>query len=272
MDIDPTSRIDLPLDDIISREKSRGRGRGRGRGRDARGGRGPRPAPVYRPNTFGRPRGAPSRARVSRGRVSTQRSFQSAQTTSQLSNSFSFALPRAAMDQEDTVPPLPSSVSSQPIWKHDRFTGYGDNKKGIFSRLTPSQDTEGAKLLISNLRYDVNEGDLKALFSEFGSIQNVQIKYDRSGRSLGEAEVTYLRKADAVVAQKTRNGDKIDGQAMQITLLVNKTNTSSNGTPNFFVRRRLESGGIGNTYTRPRREGVRGGSRGGYAGRARRTQ
>jgi len=109
--------------------------------------------------------------------------------------------------------------------------------------LTPnatSSGTEagGVRLLISNLKYDVNENDLRALFSEFGSITNVQIKYDRSGRSLGEAEVTFSRKADAVTAQKARNGDKIDGQPMDIVLLVVNGANSNSNNPSFFVKRR----------------------------------
>eukprot|EP01099_Mayorella_cantabrigiensis_P009053 TRINITY_DN974_c0_g1_i1.p1 TRINITY_DN974_c0_g1~~TRINITY_DN974_c0_g1_i1.p1 ORF type:complete len:313 (+),score=68.25 TRINITY_DN974_c0_g1_i1:67-1005(+) len=299
VDSDPSPLIDMSLDEIAAQEpdsnrggrggRGAGRGRARGRGRGAPRGRGGFPrgggAPrggfaPFRP-TFSGGRGVPrGRGGFERGRARGRGiapfrnySLQTAgadQTTAPESNNFSFKS-RAVMDQEDSGPAIvmPVAAGSAQMWKHDRFSGYAEKKseRDIFSRLTPNSAGEpgGAKLLISNLRFDVNENDLKELFQEFGTLSHVQIKYDRSGRSLGEAEVTFLRKADAVTAQKARNGDKIDGQAMEITLLVINTANSSSNNPSYFVKRRTyENGFEEDSWGSPRgRRGGRGAYRGG---------
>jgi len=102
----------------------------------------------------------------------------------------------------------------------------------------------GKKLYVGNLTYNVNESDLEALFSEFGTVQSAQIIVDRdTNRSKGFGFVEMGSDAEAQAAIQGLNGHDHEGR---------------NLTVNEAKPREPRSGGGG--------YGGGGGGRGGYGG------
>lgn len=207
------AKIDKSLDDIIKERKISGRGpKANGGTPNGRGGRGFR-------------RGGNNAANRSFGRRQNGGAVKKRRSTG-------------------GSPLKGASINGQ--WTHDLFQG----------RRSAGGRVEGqgvqAKLVISNLDFGVNDQDIKGLFQEFGNIKKAAVHYDRSGRSLGTADVIFERKPDAIKALKKYNRVSLDGRPMDIKLTAGLEAAAA-------IAPRLSVGSAGGFR--------RGGGRGGRGGR-----
>merc|ERR1719244_1265055 len=145
-------------------------------------------------------------------------------------------------------------------WDHDMYNGGGGGGGGGRAMSTMNMGGPG-KLLVSNLDFGVSESDIHELFSEFGNLKLATVHYDRSGRSLGTAEVCFDRRSDAVKALKQYNGVPLDGRPMRIEIAGSERDMTSTAP-----LRRVSGGSVGRRNDLPRRSPARGGFRGSARG------
>lgn len=93
------------------------------------------------------------------------------------------------------------------------------------------------KLYVGNLPYSMDEGDLRDLFTPYGTPSSVAVIMDRgTGRSKGFGFVEFENDTEAKAAISALNGRDFNGRALTVS------------------------------EARPRAEGGGGGGRGGYGG------
>ncbi|XP_060817192.1 THO complex subunit 4 [Bombus pascuorum] len=213
---------------------------------------------IIKQNKGTRPRGGSSR----RGRGAGNSPRRGARRTQRVGGGVMRGRNRGGITR-NSLPYTRGDVNS--AWKHDMFDGV---KKVGRSSIGSTGTT---KLLVSNLDFGVSDSDIQELFSEFGPLKSAAVHYDRSGRSLGSADVIFERRADAIKAMKQYNGVPLDGREMNIQVATSEIPvTSIRGGPrlsssNFTQRpqsRFRGSRGTGSVRGRGTgRRGGRGGSR-----------
>lgn len=74
-------------------------------------------------------------------------------------------------------------------------------------------------IYVGNLAYGVTDGQLEALFQEFGTVTSVNLIKDKySGESKGFGFIEMERQAEAEEAIKKLNGRPLDGRNLTVNI------------------------------------------------------
>lgn len=74
-------------------------------------------------------------------------------------------------------------------------------------------------IYVGNLSYGVTDGQLQALFEEFGQVVSASVIKDKySGQSKGFGFVEMEKQAEAEKAIKTLNGQSLDGRNLTVNV------------------------------------------------------
>ncbi|CEJ95011.1 hypothetical protein VHEMI10514 [[Torrubiella] hemipterigena] len=140
-------------------------------------------------------------------------------------------------------------------WVHDRFEDNDSRKAPAPRRRREDAPSEpaGTKIKVENIHYDLTEDDLDELFKRIGPIVRLQLRYDRAGRSLGTAYVTYKEKHDAEEAVKQFDGANANGQPIRLTILPSRNPFDNAFMPGRPLAERISAPGDRNRSNSPRR-------------------
>eukprot|EP01023_Acetabularia_acetabulum_P030090 TRINITY_DN2833_c0_g1_i2.p2 TRINITY_DN2833_c0_g1~~TRINITY_DN2833_c0_g1_i2.p2 ORF type:complete len:271 (-),score=35.12 TRINITY_DN2833_c0_g1_i2:196-1008(-) len=192
----------------IGRGGSRGMGRGRGQGAAGRFGR--KQLTVVVQNTRGGVRKPINRS----GRITSvvpRRLGLENTLNSRRQNNYqrNFANPKAVQ----------AALEGDGKWQHDLFQDDGPRLMRGTKTFPQASNSSSGLIVINNLNFNVSNEDIQELFSRIGSLRKFGIKFDRSGRSEGIAEVEFVNFADAEQAMQQYDGVMLDGQRMSIEIV-----------------------------------------------------
>eukprot|EP00617_Octactis_speculum_P015570 CAMPEP_0185771342 /NCGR_PEP_ID=MMETSP1174-20130828/64237_1 /TAXON_ID=35687 /ORGANISM="Dictyocha speculum, Strain CCMP1381" /LENGTH=335 /DNA_ID=CAMNT_0028457193 /DNA_START=132 /DNA_END=1139 /DNA_ORIENTATION=+ len=197
--------LDMTLDDIIATKQKPSRSDSRN-GRNGKGGRGR----ASRKQSGGAER-SEGKARAARTSAAPYRPFAKSQDGG---DDVIWGLA-----QGGTGPGTGTAGRLAARRAKNQESGGAGGGSSILSRLgAKMSDASGTKVTVGNLGFEVLEAELKELFQTVGELLDAKVKYDRTGRSLGEGEITFARQSDAVAAVKTFHARALDGQPMQVKL------------------------------------------------------
>lgn len=121
----------------------------------------------------------------------------------------------------------------------DRYSNYRSRSRSPMSsrrrHMGDRDDPEPSKCLgVFGLSLYTEERELHDVFSRFGSLDTVQIVYDRqSGRSRGFAFVYFHSVDDAIEAKDRCNGSEIDGRRIRVDYSI--THRAHTPTPGIYL-------------------------------------
>ena len=86
------------------------------------------------------------------------------------------------------------------------------------------------KLYVGNLSYNTGDGELRDLFSSYGTVESASVITDReSGRSKGFGFVEFSDDAQAQAAIAGLNGKDVGGRSLTVSPARPKTQTAGGG-------------------------------------------
>jgi cold-inducible RNA-binding protein len=86
-----------------------------------------------------------------------------------------------------------------------------------------------AKIYVGNLPFSASDADVRALFSQYGTVESVSLPTDReTGRPRGFGFVE-MAQADAARAIQSLNGHQMGGRALRVNEAQDKPRTGGGG-------------------------------------------
>jgi len=163
------------------------------------------------------------------------------------------AFRRIRMDLKRTAQPYrkartqESNFDDDTVWEHDLYQEEEEEEEQQFvEEQGPVRAIQtGTKVAIDNLEYSVSEDNLKEIFEAVGQLKNVTIHYDKSGRSEGTGEITFVRREDAQTAIRKYNRVEVDGKAIRLSNLGSNLQIPAQRTRGRGNRNQSRGGGGG---------------------------
>lgn len=185
----------------------RGGGRARGGGRS---GRGQTPAPpVMSRGQRGQSAGPPRGGRGGRGGRGAGR--LAARAVQQAVRGQMAAAPPAARRGQ-------RATSVRPVPRGGIKSASAMKREGVAQQRTTGITT-GLKVHVDNLDFGVTEKDMRELFGEFGALKKVELHFNAQGKSQGNCDILFGKRADGLRAIKKYNNVPLDGRRMKIEIV-----------------------------------------------------